>query len=131
MLALPDGQTDGRLGDRHNGRHGCQERHIRDKYDRWTRASSGFFTRRELALEIAGPTPAACWSPGCGPGVVSPLLGEQGADTHGADLSAGQLATAAERDPHTLYVQGDLETLAYRDGTFDTVVLLGVFEYVD
>ncbi len=102
-----------------------------NKYERCTRASSGFFRRRELALEMAGPTPGRVLEPGCGPGVVAPLLAEQGVDTHGVDLSVGQLATAARRDPLTLYVQGDLETLPYRDDTFDTVVLLGVFEYLD
>ncbi len=102
-----------------------------DKYDRRTRASNGFLIRRERALEMAGDAPGRVLEAGCGPGVVSPILSERGIDTHGVDLSAGQLQTAAERDPNTLYVQGDLERLPYRSGMFDTIMLLGVFEYVE
>jgi ubiquinone/menaquinone biosynthesis C-methylase UbiE len=102
-----------------------------DKYERRTRASAGFFTRREHALEMAGGTPGRVLEAGCGPGVVAPMLSDLGVDTHGVDLSAGQLQTAARRDPRTLYVQGDLERLPYRSGMFDTIMLLGVFEYVE
>ena len=101
------------------------------KYERLTRTSSGFLVRRELALGLAGDNPGRVLEAGCGPGVVSPLLAERGIDTHGMDLSAGQLRTAAARDPHTLHVQGDLMRLPYRTGTFDTVILIGVLEYVE
>jgi ubiquinone/menaquinone biosynthesis C-methylase UbiE len=101
------------------------------KYHRRTRVSAGFLVRRELALAMAGPSPGKVLEAGCGPGVVSPLLGEQGIDTYGLDLSVGQLQTAATSDPHTLYVQGDLSTLPLKDATFDTVILIGVLEYVD
>jgi ubiquinone/menaquinone biosynthesis C-methylase UbiE len=101
------------------------------KYERRTRASGGFFTRREHALEMAGSAPGRVLEAGCGPGVVAPVLSERGIDTHGVDLSAGQLRTAAKRDPRTLYVQGDLERLPYKSAMFDTVMLLGVFEYVE
>lgn len=102
-----------------------------NKYERRTRASAGFFVRRELALELAGPTPGRVLEPGCGPGVVSPLLSDQGLEAFGLDLSAGQLRTAAASDPRSLYVQGDLRSLPYKTGVFDTVMLLGVLEYVE
>jgi ubiquinone/menaquinone biosynthesis C-methylase UbiE len=102
-----------------------------NKYERRTRASAGFFVRRELALELAGPAPGRVLEPGCGPGVVAPLLSSQGLETYGLDLSAGQLRTAAASDPRSLYVQGDLRSLPYKAGVFDTVMLLGVLEYVE
>jgi SAM-dependent methyltransferase len=102
-----------------------------DKYQRRTRASAGFFTRRELALELAGSAPGRVLEPGCGPGVVSPLLSDRGVEAYGLDLSAGQLRTAAARDSRSLYVQGDLRSLPYSAGVFDTVMLLGVIEYVE
>lgn len=101
------------------------------KYHRHTRASSGFLLRREHALDMMGSDPGRVLEPGCGPGVIAPVLAERDHDTHGVDLSAGQLRTAAEHDPRTLYVQGDLERLPYRSRTFDTVALLGVLEYVE
>jgi ubiquinone/menaquinone biosynthesis C-methylase UbiE len=101
------------------------------KYDQLTRESSAFFTRRDLALELAGPTPGRVLEPGCGPGVVSPILARRSIETHGVDVSAGQLRTAAARDPLSLYVQGDLRALPYRDSAFTTVMLLGVLEYIE
>jgi ubiquinone/menaquinone biosynthesis C-methylase UbiE len=102
-----------------------------NKYDSRTRASRGFLIRRAHALDLAGTDPGRVLEAGCGPGVVSPLLAERDIETHGVDLSAGQLRTAAARDTLTLYAQGDLERLPYRDGMFDTVMLLGVLEYID
>jgi SAM-dependent methyltransferase/uncharacterized protein YbaR (Trm112 family) len=130
VLALPTGKTDTWAAGISTDMDAKSETYVH-KYNNRTRASSGFFTRRDLALELIGPTPGKVLEAGCGPGVVSPMLANLGLDTHGMDLSIGQLSTAARRDPCTLYVQGDLERLPYSDAMFDTVVLLGVFEYVD
>jgi SAM-dependent methyltransferase len=101
------------------------------KYECRTRASAGFLTRRELALHFAGSDPGRVLEAGCGPGVTSPELSTRGVETHGVDLSVGQLRAAAVKDPRTLYVQGDLQNLPYRATAFDTIMLLGVFEYVN
>jgi ubiquinone/menaquinone biosynthesis C-methylase UbiE len=101
------------------------------KYERITRASAGFLARRELALSLAGSSPGRVLEPGCGPGVISRVLAQRDVETHGVDLSAGQLRTAAANDPRTLYVQGNLMALPYRTGTFDTIILIGVLEYLE
>jgi SAM-dependent methyltransferase len=101
------------------------------KYDQYTLASRGYIIRLRHALDMAGAAPGRVLEAGCGPGIVGPLLSERGLDVHGVDLSGGQLETAAARDDRTLYVQGDLERLPYKSGVFDTVILLGVLEYVE
>jgi len=101
------------------------------KYEHYTLASRGYIIRLKHALDMAGAAPGRVLEAGCGPGVVGPLLSERGLDVHGVDLSAGQLETAAARDDRTVYVQGDLERLPYRSGVFDTVIMLGVLEYVE
>jgi ubiquinone/menaquinone biosynthesis C-methylase UbiE len=102
-----------------------------DKYQRRTRASRAFFIRLEHAMAMAGHHPGRILEAGCGPGVISPLLSRRGVETHGVDLSLGQLRTAVMRDPGTVYVQGDLRRLPYADSAFDAIALLGVFEYVE
>jgi ubiquinone/menaquinone biosynthesis C-methylase UbiE len=101
------------------------------KYKRYSLDSRGYIVRRALALKLAGPRPGRVLEAGCGPGVVAPLLAQLGADVHGVDLSAEQLRLAAAADSRSLYVQADLEKLPYQDAVFDTVVMLGVFEYLE
>lgn len=101
------------------------------KYKSYSLESRGFIVRRALAMKLAGPTPGRVLEAGCGPGIVAPLLAQQGADVHGVDLSAEQLRLASASDGRSLYVQADLEKLPYQDAVFDTVVMLGVFEYLE
>ena len=103
----------------------------RRKYDSYTILSRGFILRRRHALDLLGSAPGRVLEAGCGPGILGPLLSPSGRDVHGVDLSIGQLRVAAQRDPATLYVWGDLERLPYQDGVFDTVALLGVLEYCE
>jgi 2-polyprenyl-3-methyl-5-hydroxy-6-metoxy-1,4-benzoquinol methylase len=101
------------------------------KYEHYSLKNRGFIIRRELALKLVGSQPGRVLEAGCGPGIVVPALAASGVDAHGVDLSAEQLKFAAARDSGSLYVQGDLERLPYRNGVFDTIVLLGVFEYLE
>jgi ubiquinone/menaquinone biosynthesis C-methylase UbiE len=101
------------------------------KYFSYHLGSRGFIIRRDLALQRLGSASKNVLEAGCGPGVISPLLAAKGSVTHGVDLSCEQLRLAAENDPRTVYVQGDLEALPYKDAAFDAVVLLGVFEYLE
>jgi ubiquinone/menaquinone biosynthesis C-methylase UbiE len=101
------------------------------KYDEYSLTSRGFIIRRDLAIDLAGPHPGRVLEAGCGPGVVGPSLRDLGADVHGVDLSSEQLRLAAGRDARGVYVQANLERLPYRDSVFDTIIMLGVFEYLE
>jgi ubiquinone/menaquinone biosynthesis C-methylase UbiE len=101
------------------------------KYDHYSIDSRGYFIRRELALELVDRAAGPVLEAGCGPGIIAPALSEKGLDVHGADLSFEQLRSAAAKDGGSLYLQADLEALPYRDAVFGTVVILGVFEYLE
>lgn len=66
---------------------------------------------------------------GCGPG---PALAALPGDVRGVglDVSATQLALAAERAPGAALTRGDLATLPFADDAFDGVVSLGALLHV-
>ena len=101
------------------------------KYERYSLKTRGYVMRRDLALDLVGSIPGRVLEAGCGPGVVAPLLARSGSEVHGVDLSIQQLRIAASRDAYSIYVQGDLQSLPYLDDVFDTVIVLGVFEYLE
>jgi SAM-dependent methyltransferase len=71
-------------------------------------------SRRPLALDA-----------GCGTGFQTAILLELGYETIGVDLSAGLLRVAQARCASARLVQGDVETLPWRDETVDLVVSCG------
>jgi ubiquinone/menaquinone biosynthesis C-methylase UbiE len=71
---------------------------------------------------------------GSGAGRLPRYVGNQAALVVGGDLSAEMLRTARNRVDHgsgARFVQCDAEFLPFSDATFDFVVCLGLFEYVN
>jgi SAM-dependent methyltransferase len=60
---------------------------------------------------------------GCGTGFQAAILDEMGYAVHGLDLSRELLRGARERLLRAPLVQGDVQTLPYRDGGFDAATL--------
>ena len=69
---------------------------------------------------------------GCGTGFQTAILDEMGYAVHGLDLSRELLRGARERLLRAPLVQGDVQTLPYRDGGFDAATCCGsTLSYVD
>jgi ubiquinone/menaquinone biosynthesis C-methylase UbiE len=58
---------------------------------------------------------------GCGPGRDTRFYREQAYRVVGADLSAGMLAEARQREPGGVFVQADMRRLPFRDSSFQGV----------
>ncbi len=65
---------------------------------------------------------------GCGPGIVTAALEEQGLVAVGIDLTAAMLAEA--RRGGGLYLRGDGARLPFRDATFDLAICRNTFHHL-
>jgi SAM-dependent methyltransferase len=69
---------------------------------------------------------------GCGTGFQTAILDEMGYAVHGLDLSRELLRAARKRLDHAPLVQGDVQALPYRDGSFEAASCCGsALSYVD
>jgi SAM-dependent methyltransferase len=68
---------------------------------------------------------------GCGPGTLTGLLRERFETAVGLDLSWNMIRKAAELEPQSEFVRGDMIKLPFGQGTFDAVVSLGAIHCVD
>jgi SAM-dependent methyltransferase len=73
----------------------------------------------------AGAPAGRALDAGCGSGFQTALLDALGYMTHGADISAGLLATARRRLPRAALVLASVEALPYPDAAFDVVTCCG------
>ena len=73
---------------------------------------------------------------GCGPGLMTEALVERGGEVWGVDVLESALAWAraeaekASWGDRAHYVSGDAEALPFPAATFDTVIAMGVLEYL-
>jgi SAM-dependent methyltransferase len=75
---------------------------------------------------LAHPPPGSrALDAGCGTGFQTAVLAELGHTAHGLDLSAGLLGVARGTLDGIPLVQGDVETLPYRDDVFDAATCCG------
>ena len=100
-----------------------------------TAVSYLFNCRRQQVLEMLKPgAKGTVLDVGCGPGVMTDSLLEQGHVYFGVDISDGMIAQCARRfrDRHDLFFAvADVVMLPFRSEFFDIVLCLGVLEYVD
>jgi len=80
--------------------------------------------RRELTPPVDVPR-ARALDAGCGTGFQAAILDEMGYSVHGLDLSRQLLRGARERLLRAALVQGDVQTLPYRNGGFDAATCCG------
>jgi len=89
--------------------------------------------RRETALAFIGSPEGRILDVGCGPGNVTTAL-PQTADVVGTDFAIPMLRTAKdaarEADKPVALTASDATSLPFPDGTFNTVLALGLMEYI-
>ena len=66
---------------------------------------------------------------GCGSGLATRLARQRIEEVHGIDAAPGMIAVARARDPNIEYRIGDIQSLPYRDGSFDVVTGFNAFQY--
>jgi ubiquinone/menaquinone biosynthesis C-methylase UbiE len=67
---------------------------------------------------------------GCGSGVFSDLLREQGYDVVGLDISPKLIALARGKYPKVEFREGDVEQLPFPDGSLDGILLSGLVHHL-
>jgi ubiquinone/menaquinone biosynthesis C-methylase UbiE len=95
-----------------------------------------FLERRELSLKALRTPIARVLDIGAGPGVFTTSLTERGTTCWVVDLSVEMVEAARRRVPAALanrarFAAADIEHLPFADGAFDTVVCVGVLQYVE
>ena len=68
---------------------------------------------------------------GCGSGLFTHLATKTGAEVIGVDLAQGLLDLARLRNPQISFLQEDLETLPFKDNSFDIVAGFNSYQYAD
>ena len=68
---------------------------------------------------------------GCGSGLFTHLAARTGAEVIGVDLAQGLLDLARLRNPQISFLQEDLETLPFKDNSFDIVAGFNSYQYAD
>jgi SAM-dependent methyltransferase len=68
---------------------------------------------------------------GCGSGLFTHLATRTGAEVIGVDLAQGLLDLARLRNPQISFLQEDLETLPFKDNSFDIVAGFNSYQYAD
>jgi ubiquinone/menaquinone biosynthesis C-methylase UbiE len=105
-------------------------------YDRSGSRGEIFRERRRLVLALTRDPVGRVLDVGAGPGVFTTALMRRSGRCVVTDLSAGMLVAArAERARdgilgEVLYVAADAERLGLRDASFDTVLCVGVLQYL-
>src|SRR5437588_10204106 len=100
-----------------------------------TRART-FLERREFSLGALRAPVARVLDIGAGPGVFTSALVERGTTCWVVDLSFDMVDAARRRVPpaqskRARFAAADIEPLPFPDATFDTVVCVGVLQYVE
>lgn len=67
---------------------------------------------------------------GCGSGVFTDLLRQQGCVSTGIDLSPKLIELGRRKYPGIEFIEGDVEHLSFADGSFDGVLLSGLVHHL-
>lgn len=105
------------------------------EYDRWYQKPQGQYAdalERELFQRLVQPQPGQCLlEVGCGTGHQLEFFEDLGLDATGIDLSNPMLQIAAKKLGHGAKLfQGQANSLAFNDNSFDIVALINVLEFL-
>jgi ubiquinone/menaquinone biosynthesis C-methylase UbiE len=91
-------------------------------------------SRRQFAMEMleaSVPQGSKVLDVGCGTGAMAAELIRHGYEVWGLDIAEAMVRYVQERFGQGGFRVGDIENIPFADNTFDTVVCLGVLEYLD
>jgi SAM-dependent methyltransferase len=97
---------------------------VAEAWARWVRGPAGlrYEPFSQALLEVLPAPSGLAVDLGCGEGVVTRLLAEGGYEIVGVDIAPTAVRIAAEADPKSRYVVGDMTALPFDDETFDLAV---------
>jgi ubiquinone/menaquinone biosynthesis C-methylase UbiE len=100
-------------------------------YDAWYRTSLGAAAHRielEVIAQLAEPQPGEkALDAGCGTGIYTAWLVQQGLEVVGVDRDPEMLAAARERAPQARIVEGEITRLPFPDRELDLALAVTVF----
>jgi ubiquinone/menaquinone biosynthesis C-methylase UbiE len=100
-----------------------------DSYDVFAPESSAFLIRTAVALGRFAPGSQVA-DLGCGSGVFSNLLRQQGCVPTGLDISPKLIELGRRKYPDIEFLEGDVENLPFADASFDGVLLGGLVHHL-
>jgi ubiquinone/menaquinone biosynthesis C-methylase UbiE len=116
---------------------GGTERDVSAGYERWApqydAPGNPLITHEQPAVHAmlgAWPAPQRVLDAACGTGRHTLYLAQLGHDVTGLDASPWMLAQAAQKDPTLRLMEGKIETLPFRDDTFDAAVCSLLFDHL-
>src|SRR4051812_8728073 len=100
-----------------------------DAYDVFTPEASARLI--DAFVRLSGPsTGARVIDLGCGSGIFTHLLRRAGYDCVGLDISGRLLAVGRSKYPDIAFLQGDIERMPFKTGSFDGALLSGVVHHL-
>ena len=104
-------------------------------YDAWYETALGAAAHRielRLVAELAAPQPGErALDVGCGTGIYTAWLAEQGLEVTGLDRDPAMLAAARAKAPGIRLLEGDVTALPFAEGEFDLAVAVTLFCFLD
>lgn len=105
-----------------------------DELEPRTLGARNLISRKRFALEMVETGVSGAQKvldAGCGTGEIAEQLIRRGHEVWGLDIAEPMIRYAHERCGLGRFQLGNIEHLPFRDNTFDTVVCLGVMEYLN
>jgi len=106
-----------------------------DPYEAWFQTPIGKqvkATELDLVLELVEPsTGDKVLDAGCGSGIFTEPLVEQGASIVGLDISLPMLSRARNRLPNEAFLAADICALPFPDNCFDKAVSITALEFIE
>lgn len=104
-------------------------------YDAWYETALGAAAHRielRLIAELAAPKRGArALDVGCGTGICTAWLAQQGLEVTGLDRDPAMLAAARAKAPEARLLEGDATALPFAEGEFDLAVAITLFCFLD
>lgn len=103
----------------------------KDYNGKWYKKRYTLDTRDKRVAEMIDEKGKKILEIGCGIGVLADMLQKKGNSVCACDISQEMINEAKKLNPNIDFSIQDIESLTYKDNSFDYVVTIGVLEYLD
>ena len=103
------------------------------KYEGTRNEAHAFRIRLQRVCELLEDPGSRTLDIGCGPGIMVEQLLESGSEAFGVDIAEGMISECEKSfsgNPNAHFSVGQIENLEFDDEFFDSVVCMGVVEYI-